>query len=104
MSRVHAKTVELCESAPGFLSWLLEENSDFEEILADDGRSSNAVAIRQNVPSKSSSADTPPDTPEAPRISAPHGTRRSILTEIIRRAAIVEIRRPATAKWRRVAS
>jgi hypothetical protein len=52
MSRVHAKTVDLCESAPGFLSWLMEENSDFEEIRADDGQSSNGAAIRQNVPPK----------------------------------------------------
>lgn len=66
MSRVHTKTVDSCESAPGFLSWLMEENSDFEEIRADDGQSSNALTIRQDVPSKSSSADKPPATSQTP--------------------------------------
>jgi hypothetical protein len=66
MSRVHKKTLEFCESAPGFLSWLMEENSDFEEIRADDGQSSNGAAIRQNVPSESSSTDKPPATSQTP--------------------------------------
>jgi hypothetical protein len=38
-----------------FLSQWIEENSEFEEIPADDGQRSEARAIRQMVPTKSSS-------------------------------------------------
>jgi hypothetical protein len=52
MSRAHTKTVDLREGVLGFFSQLMEENSDFEEIRADNEQSSNAAAIRQNVPPK----------------------------------------------------
>jgi hypothetical protein len=85
----------------------MEENSDFEEIRADDGQSSNALTIRQNVPSKSSSADKPPATSQTP-LGAAHldPTWNAALNphRNIRRTAIVEMRHPKTAKWRRAAS
>jgi hypothetical protein len=37
------------------LTQLIEENSEFEEIPADNGQRSDARTIRQTVPTKSSS-------------------------------------------------
>jgi len=56
MSQADTKTTGRGARVPRILSQSIEENSEFEEIQADDGQRSNVTTIRQNVPSKSSSA------------------------------------------------